>query len=124
MSIYKQSLPYRPLSVTPASRATDSLGSVDAEEWINRSGKRAENQRRVLKGFVQRPCYTTGELAPLTLPDGWELSAWWTEVARRASELAPTYLTPIKAPKGTPRGKRELRWTPTEAGKRVAGEWG
>lgn len=122
MSIYKQTLPYRPLSVTPASRATDSLGSVDAEER-NRKVI-GGNQRLVLAGFAAHPGYTTKELAAVTLPKGWEPAAWRTEVGRRAKALSPIYLYRIEAPPGTPKGERELRWTPTEAGKRVAGEWG
>lgn len=117
MSIYKQTLPHRPLSVTPASRSTDSLGSVDAEDRINGSGTRASDQRKVLKAFVAHPGATTKEISRLECLDR-------VMVARRAPELAPVYLTRMTPPKGTPKGERELRWTPTEAGKRVAGEWG
>lgn len=105
--------PQLPLSIVPASRSTDSMGSVDAEEWINRSGKRAQDQRICLKAFVLHPGATTSEVAALEGLDRYM-------VARRTPELAPVYLTRIEAPPGAPKGQRELRWNPTESGKRFA----
>lgn len=104
--------PQLPLSLVPASRSTDSMGSVDAEERRRSNGKLAESQRRVLAAFCRYPGYTTKELALATGMDR-------VEVGRRAGELSPVYLTRIEAPPGTPKGQRELRWNPTEAGKRI-----
>lgn len=113
MSIYKQNLPYRPLAVTPASRITDSLGSSDAEDRINASGTRASDQRKVLAAFVAHPGATTKEISALEALDR-------VMVARRTPELSPVYLTRMKAPPGTPKGERDLRWYPTDAGKAMA----
>ena len=40
-------------------------------------------------------------------------------VGRRAPQLAEVFLHRIKPPPGTPKDKRELRWLPTELGKKI-----
>lgn len=101
---------------TPASRAKDGLGSADAEARINKNGKRARDQRQVLRGFIAHPMTTTKELADLTGMDRYV-------VGRRAPELAEYFLHKAEPPPGTAKGKREFRWMATEAGKRVAAKW-
>lgn len=113
MSYFKAQIGDKPLVQTPASRATDGYGSTDAEERINANGNRARNQRMVLRAFIKHPGATTKEIAQLEGLDR-------TEVGRRTPELAEIYLHRIKPPPGTPRDQRELRWTPTELGKRIA----
>lgn len=97
---------------TPAARATDPLGSSDAERRINSSGKRAHDQRIVLRLFLKYPGFTTKEVAGLENLDRYML-------ARRAPELAPWLLDRIEAPPGTPRDKRELRWRTNERGRHI-----
>jgi DNA-binding MarR family transcriptional regulator len=110
MSIYKDSRAQ--LVRTPRSRSTDGYGSTDAEARINRNGTAASQQRTVLRAFVRHPGATTKEIAQLEGLDR-------VMVARRTPELAEIYLHRIEPPPGTPRDQRELRWMPTELGKRV-----
>ena len=113
MGYFKSQAMNQPLVKTPASRATDGYGSTDAEARINASGTRARDQRTVLRAFIKHPGATTKEIAELEGLDRYM-------VGRRTPELAETYLHRIKPPPGTPRDQRELRWMPTELGKRIA----
>jgi hypothetical protein len=96
------SLQFDLLAQTPASHRHDGLASFRAEEQITRSGKRACSQHAVLAGFTKHPGTTTKEMSRLTGLD-------YHEVARRAPELVPVYLTRID-------GKDGYRWYPTGKG--------
>lgn len=116
MSIYKSERYLRtrkPLVQTPASRNTDGYGSLDAEERINKNGNRARDQRAVLRAFIKHPGATTKEVSVL---EGLDRHM----VGKRTPELAEVYLHRMKPPAGTPKGQRELRWMPTELGKKIA----
>lgn len=67
----------------PASRSRDRGGSLAAEEYLNLSGKRQDQLRRILLGFYAHPGTTTKQLAELTGMDR-------HMVARRAPDLMPS----------------------------------
>ena len=69
---------------TPASRITDPETSHLAEDEINRTGTRAEQQRQTLAALREHPDTTSAELAALADLDRYM-------VARRLPELAPVY---------------------------------
>ena len=72
--------PKTPNVMTPAARRTDPETSHAAEQYINESGLRCNQQRAVLELIRSHPNHTTQELAALGLLGR-------DEISRRAPEL-------------------------------------
>lgn len=67
---------------TPASHKNDAQSSYDAEDAINKSGKRRQQQKETYRAVKQYPNLTSAELAFMTGLDR-------AMLARRLPELTP-----------------------------------